>query len=51
MLNCNMMIRSLRYVATKVRDLPMYVRLREVDDFLNKFEREVTEQKRFDALK
>jgi hypothetical protein len=50
-LNCNMMIRSLRCVTTEVRDLPMYDGLSEVDDFLNKFEREVPEQQRFDALK
>jgi len=38
-------------VETKVRDLPMYDGLSEVDDFLDKFEREVPEQQRFDALK
>jgi len=43
MLNCNMMTRSLRCVTTDVRDLPMYDGLSEVDDFLNKFEREVLE--------
>ena len=43
MLSYNMMTRPLHCVATKVRDLPMYDRLSEVDDFLNKFEREVPE--------
>ena len=42
-LNCNMMTRSLHCVATEVRDLPMHDGLSEVDDFLNKFEREVPE--------
>jgi len=46
-----MMISSLRCVATEVRDLPMDDGLSEVDDFLNKFEREVPEQECFDALK
>lgn len=50
-LNCNMMTRSLHCVAIEVRDLPMYDGLSGVDDFLNKFEREVPEQRRFDALK
>jgi len=43
MLNCSMMTRLLCYVATEVRDPPMYDGLTEVDDFLNKFEREVLE--------
>ena len=51
MLNYNMMTRLLRYVETEVRDLPTYDRLSEVDDFLNRFEREVPEQQRFEALK
>ncbi|MCY6524848.1 hypothetical protein, partial [Actinobacillus pleuropneumoniae] len=38
-------------MTTEVRDLPMYDRLSEVDDFLNKFEREVSKQQRFNALK
>lgn len=42
MLNCNMMTRSLHCMATEVRDLPTYDGLSEVDDFLNKFEREVS---------
>jgi len=33
------------------RYLPMYDGLSEVDDFLNKFERYVLEQQRFDSLK
>lgn len=48
MLNCNMMIRSLQCVA---RDLPMYDGLTSVDEFLNKFESEASEQQQFDALK
>ena len=31
--------------------MPMYDGLSEVDDFLNKFEREVSEQQHFDTLK
>lgn len=50
-LNCNMMIRSLRCVATAARDLPMYDELTKVDEFLNKFEREVPKQQGFDALR
>lgn len=46
-LNCNMMTRSLRYVLTEVMDLPTYDGLSEVDTFLDKFEREVSEKKRF----
>jgi len=38
-------------MTIEVRDLPMYDGLTEVDDFLNKFESEVLEQQRFDALK
>jgi len=50
-LNCNMMVRSLHCMTTEVRDLPMYDGLTMVDEFLNKFESEVLEQQRFDALK
>lgn len=50
MLYCNMMIRSLRYVATEARDIPMYDRLTSVDEFLDKFERKVPEQQKFNAL-
>jgi len=46
-----MMTRSLRYVATEVRDLPMYDGLSKVDEFLNNFEKEVSEQQWLDALK
>lgn len=51
MINCNMMTRSLHCMATEVRDLPMYDELSEVDDFLNKFEKEVLKQQHLDALK
>jgi len=51
MMNCNMMMRLLCCVSTKVRNLPMYDGLSEVDDFLNRFEREVLEQQRVEALK
>ena len=51
MLNCNTMTRSLGCVSTKVRDLPTYDGLSEVDDFLNIFETKVPEQQRFKALK
>ena len=43
-LNYNMMIRSLRCVATKTRDRPTYDGLSEVEEFLNKFEKEVLKQ-------
>jgi len=45
------MTKSLHYVSMKVRDLPMYDGLSEVDDFLNIFESEVSKQQRFEALK
>ena len=51
MLNCNMMVRLLRCVTTEVRDLTWYDGLTAVDEFLNKFEREVPKQQQFDALK
>jgi len=51
MLNCNMMVRSLRCVTIEERDPPMYDRLTGVDEFLNKFESTVPEQQRFDAMK
>lgn len=35
-LNCNMMIRSLRYVTTKARELPTYDGVTAVDEFLLK---------------
>jgi len=44
------MKRSLHYVSTEVRDLPTYDGLSEVDTFLDKFEMEVPEKKRFQAL-
>ena len=50
-LNCNMMMRLMRCISMEVRELPMYDGLSEVDDFLNRFEREVSEQQRFEALK
>lgn len=49
-LNCNMMTRSLRCVLIKVRDLPTYDGLSEVDTFLNKFKREVLKKQCFQAL-
>lgn len=51
MLNCNMVVRSLHCVTTKVGDLPMYDELIVVDEFLKKFEREVPKEKHFNALK
>jgi len=50
-LNCNMMVISLRCVTTEVRDLPMYDGLTTVDAFVEKFESEVPEQQRVDAVK
>lgn len=50
MLNCNMIIKSLRYVLKEVRDLPTYDGLSEVDTFLGKFEREVPKNECFQAL-
>lgn len=46
-----MMIRLLHYITTEVRDFPMYDEIGEVEDFLNEFEEEVSEQQCFDALK
>lgn len=46
-----MMTKSLQYVVTKVRDLPTYDGLSEVDDFLNRFERELSKQQRLDTLR
>jgi len=45
------MTRSLCCISMVVRDLPMYDELSEVDDFLNRFEREVPKQQCFKALK
>ena len=50
-LNCNMMVRSLCFMTTEARDLPMYDGLSTMDEFLNKFESAVPEQQWFDALK
>ena len=44
MLNCNMMVRSLRYVKTEARELPTYDGVTTVDEFLDKFESAVPEQ-------
>lgn len=49
-LNCNMMTKWLQYVSTEVRDLLTYDGLCEVYTFLNKFEREVSEKQRSQAL-
>lgn len=45
-----MMIRSLHCVSSKVRDMPTYDGLTDVDVFLDAFEREVPEKHRFQAL-
>jgi len=45
-----MMTRSLCFLSTDVRDMPTYDGLSEVDTFLDKFEREVPEKQRFQAL-
>jgi len=45
-----MMTLSLHYVSTKVRDLPTYDGLNEVDTILDAFEREVLEKQHFQAL-
>lgn len=50
-LNCNMMVRSLWYVTTEVRELPTYDGLTVVDEFLSKFESAVREQQQFIMLK
>lgn len=42
-LNCNMMIRSLWCVTTEARELPTYDGEIGVDEFLDKFERAVSE--------
>jgi len=49
-LNWNMMKRSLHFISTKVRGLPSYNGLSEVDTLFNKFEREMLEKQRFPAL-
>ena len=51
MLNCNMMIRSLRCVTIEARELSTYDGLTMVDEFLSKSESAVPGQQRFDALK
>lgn len=51
MLNCNMMIRSLHCVTIEERELPTYDGVTVVDEFLDKFESVIPEQKRFNALK
>lgn len=51
MLNCSMMKKTLHCISTKVRDLPTYYGLSELDAFLNIFEREVPGRKCFEALK
>ena len=50
MLNFNMIIRSLQSILTKVRYLPTYAGLSEVDSFLERFEKELLEKQRFEAL-
>ena len=47
---CNTMTRSLRCVSIKVRDMPTYDGLSEVDNFLDAFERRVLEKQHFEAL-
>lgn len=51
MLNCNMMTRSLCYVSSKVRHLPIYNGLNEVDVILDAFEREVPEKTTLPSLR
>ena len=46
-----MMTRSLRCVSIEVRDLHIYDGLSEVDDLFSRFERDVQEKQRFEALK
>lgn len=46
-----MMTRSLRFLSKEVRDLATYDGLGELDGFLDRFEREVSEKQRFEALK
>jgi len=50
MLHCNMMTKSLCCVSLKVRRLPYYDGLTDVDKFLDAFEREVPEKHRFQTL-
>ena len=50
-LDCNMMVRSLRSMTKKARDLLTYDGLTMVDEFLRKFEITILEQQQFDALK
>jgi len=49
-LSYNMMTLSLHYVLSKVRNIPTYDGLNDVDVFLDAFEREVQEKQCFQAL-
>jgi len=49
-LQCNMMTKSLRCVTSEVRKLPYYDGLINIVMFLDEFEREVPEDRRFQAL-
>lgn len=49
-LHCNMMTKSLLCVSSKVKDLPHYDGLEDVDCILDAFEREVLEKHRFQTL-
>lgn len=44
MLNCNMMVRSLRYVKIEPRELPTYDVLTAMDEVLSKFEITIPKQ-------
>jgi len=46
-LNYNMMTQSLQCVSSKVRNIPTYDGLNEIDIFLDSFEREVLENYHF----
>jgi len=50
MLRCNMMTKSLCCVSSKVRNLPYYDGLTDIDKFLDKFECEDPEDHRFQEL-
>lgn len=50
MLRCNMMTKLLHCVSSKVRSLPWFDGLTDVDKFLDVFEREVPEKHYFQVL-
>jgi len=50
-LNCNMLTKSVYYLKAQDCELPVYDRLKIVNEFLEKFESAIPEYQQFDALK